>query len=179
MFGWPPDGPPGAKRPFDAYAFLSVLLRLHDDNLDEASVRSTRLQMNFCCMSTCFVALCDGVTLVFQCFRLLFQWFRLLILWFRLLFHWFRMLFYCFRLLILMTPLAFPYVSIYVPLLFRLLFQRFRLPFLTCPPGAPRGGAAASSPLLTNSAVSARTWRLIQSFRGVHQKQSNELLITF
>ena len=43
----PPDGPPGAKRAFDAFAFLSVLQRLHDDFLCETSVRSTQLQINF------------------------------------------------------------------------------------------------------------------------------------
>ena len=44
----------GAKRAFDAYAFLSVLLRLYDEFLDETSARSTRLQMNFAFMSSAF-----------------------------------------------------------------------------------------------------------------------------
>ena len=60
----PPDGPPGAKRAFDAYAFLSVLLRLHDDFLDETSVRSTRLQMNFAACRLASSIYIDGVTLV-------------------------------------------------------------------------------------------------------------------
>ena len=35
----PLDGPPGAKQAFDACAGLSVLLCLHDNSLDETSVR--------------------------------------------------------------------------------------------------------------------------------------------
>ena len=68
QFSWrlrrPPDRPPGAKRAFDAYAFLSVLQRLHDDFLYETSVRSTRLQMNFAACRLASSIYIDGVTLV-------------------------------------------------------------------------------------------------------------------
>ena len=42
----PLEGSPGAKQAFDACACLSVRRCLHDNSLDETSVRSTWLQMN-------------------------------------------------------------------------------------------------------------------------------------
>ena len=65
----PPDGPLGAKRAFDAYAFLSILPRLHDDFLDETSARSTRLQMNFAACRLASSIYIDGVTLVLYYLR--------------------------------------------------------------------------------------------------------------
>ena len=59
----PPDGPLGAKRAFHAYAFLSVLPRLHDDFLDETSARSTRLQTNVAACRLASSMYMDGVTL--------------------------------------------------------------------------------------------------------------------
>ena len=60
----PPDGPLGAKRAFDAYAFLSSPPRLHDDFLDRTSARSTWLQLNFAACRLASSIYIDGVTLV-------------------------------------------------------------------------------------------------------------------
>ena len=57
---------PGAKRAFDACTFLPLTPYCRDSLPDKTAARRTQLHVDFAACQLASVALCDGVTLVFN-----------------------------------------------------------------------------------------------------------------